>query len=56
MVGSMTQPHMDWDAAYRQEAPPPWSIGRPQPELAALIDAGKVRSEVLDAGCGHAAL
>jgi SAM-dependent methyltransferase len=56
MVGSMTQPHMDWDAAYRQDAPPPWSIGRPQPELAALIDAGKVRGEVLDAGCGHAAL
>ncbi len=52
----MTQPHMDWDAAYRQEAPPPWSIGRPQPELAALIDADKVRSEVLDSGCGHAAL
>jgi 2-polyprenyl-3-methyl-5-hydroxy-6-metoxy-1,4-benzoquinol methylase len=52
----MTQPHMDWDAAYRQEAPPPWSIGRPQPELAVLIDADKVRSEVLDSGCGHAAL
>jgi SAM-dependent methyltransferase len=52
----MTQPHMDWDAAYRQEAPPPWSIGRPQPELAVLIDAGKVRSDVLDSGCGHAAL
>jgi SAM-dependent methyltransferase len=56
MVGSMTQPHMDWDAAYRQEAPPPWSIGEPQPELAVLIDAGKVRGEVLDSGCGHAAL
>ena len=52
----MTQPHMDWDATYRQEAPPPWSIGRPQPELAVLIDQGKVRSDVLDAGCGHAAL
>jgi SAM-dependent methyltransferase len=52
----MTRPHMDWDAAYRQEAPPPWSIGRPQPELAALIDEGKVRSDVLDSGCGHAAL
>ncbi|MBV9350963.1 MAG: class I SAM-dependent methyltransferase [Mycobacterium sp.] len=52
----MTRPGMDWDAAYRQDAPPPWSIGRPQPELAALIDQGKVRSEVLDAGCGHAAL
>lgn len=52
----MTQPPVDWDAAYRQEAPPPWSIGRPQPELAALIDHDKVRSDVLDAGCGHAAL
>ena len=52
----MTRPHMDWDAAYRQESPPPWSIGRPQPELAVLIDQGKVRSDVLDAGCGHAAL
>jgi SAM-dependent methyltransferase len=56
MVGSMTQPHLDWDAAYRQEAPPPWSIGRPQPELAVVIDSGNVRGDVLDAGCGHAAL
>jgi SAM-dependent methyltransferase len=47
---------MDWEAAYRQEAAPPWSIGRPQPELAALIDQGKVHGDVLDAGCGHAAL
>ena len=52
----MTRPDMDWDAAYRQDAPPPWSIGRPQPELAALVDQGRIRSEVLDAGCGHAAL
>ncbi|OBI86686.1 class I SAM-dependent methyltransferase [Mycobacterium sp. 1245805.9] len=52
----MTQPQMDWDAAYRQETPPPWSIGRPQPELAALIDEGKIRSDVLDSGCGHAEL
>ncbi len=52
----MTQPSIDWDAAYRQEAPPPWSIGRPQPELATLIDQGKVRGDVLDSGCGHAAL
>lgn len=52
----MTEPSIDWDAAYRQETPPPWSIGRPQPELAALIDEGKIRSDVLDAGCGHAAL
>lgn len=52
----MTQPHMDWDSAYQQDAPPPWSIGQPQPELAALIADGRVRSEVLDAGCGHAEL
>ncbi|MES3636401.1 class I SAM-dependent methyltransferase [Mycobacterium intracellulare] len=52
----MTQPRMDWDSAYQQNTPPPWSIGAPQPELAALIEQGKVRSEVLDAGCGHAAL
>ncbi|WP_431236238.1 class I SAM-dependent methyltransferase (plasmid) [Mycolicibacterium psychrotolerans] len=52
----MTQPSMDWDATYRQEAPPPWSIGQPQPELAALIDQGKIRSDVLDSGCGHAEL
>lgn len=52
----MTEPDRDWDATYRQATPPPWSIGRPQPELARLIDEGKVRSEVLDSGCGHAAL
>lgn len=52
----MTQPGMDWDAAYRQEAPPPWSIGRPQPELAVLIDQGRIRGDVLDSGCGHAEL
>ncbi|UCZ60239.1 class I SAM-dependent methyltransferase [Mycolicibacterium phocaicum] len=51
---------MDWDSAYREEAgfdgPPPWNIGEPQPELAALIEAGKVTGEVLDAGCGYAEL
>ncbi|GAT12932.1 class I SAM-dependent methyltransferase [Mycolicibacterium novocastrense] len=55
----MTNPSrdaMDWDGLYRQETLPPWSIGQPQPELAALIDAGKVHSDVLDSGCGHAAL
>ncbi|WP_181411288.1 class I SAM-dependent methyltransferase [Mycolicibacterium fortuitum] len=52
----MTQPQMDWENAYRQESPPPWSIGAPQPELARLIEQGKVHGEVLDAGCGHAAL
>ncbi|GAS99783.1 thiopurine S-methyltransferase [Mycolicibacterium canariasense] len=52
----------DFDTVYRGESPvfggarPAWSIGRPQPELAALIDAGQVRGPVLDAGCGEAAL
>ncbi len=51
---------MDWDSAYRQQAsfegPPPWNIGEPQPELAQLIAQGKVRSDVLDVGCGYAEL
>ncbi|EFG77444.1 methyltransferase domain protein [Mycobacterium parascrofulaceum ATCC BAA-614] len=51
---------MDWDGAYREQAhfegPPPWNIGEPQPELAALAAAGKFRSDVLDAGCGVAEL
>lgn len=51
---------MDWDSAYREqgefEGPPPWNIGEPQPELAALIAAGRFRSDVLDAGCGFAEL
>jgi SAM-dependent methyltransferase len=51
---------IDWDSAYREEGdfegPPPWNIGEPQPELAALVTAGKVRSDVLDAGCGYAEL
>ncbi|WP_343599418.1 class I SAM-dependent methyltransferase [Mycobacterium sp.] len=53
----------DFDPAYRGQAAefgpgarPPWSIGEPQPELAALIEAGKVHGDVLDAGCGEAAV
>ena len=52
----MTPPHVDWDGLYRETTRPAYSIGEPQPELAAVIEQGKVRSEVLDAGCGHAAL
>ncbi|GFG98671.1 class I SAM-dependent methyltransferase [Mycobacterium timonense] len=60
----MTQPtHEMFEAAYRGEAPemgegnrPPWSIGEPQPEIAALIEAGKFQDDVLDAGCGEAAV
>lgn len=51
---------MDWDDAYKGEGafagPPPWNIGEPQPELAALVRDGKVSGHVLDAGCGHAEL
>jgi 2-heptyl-1-hydroxyquinolin-4(1H)-one methyltransferase len=57
-----TQPEQEmFDAAYRGEAEemkgmrPPWSIGEPQPEIQALIDAGRVHGDVLDAGCGEAA-
>jgi 2-heptyl-1-hydroxyquinolin-4(1H)-one methyltransferase len=51
-----------FESAYRGEAAemglgnkPPWSIGEPQPEIAALIEAGKFHGDVLDAGCGEAA-
>ncbi|MGZ8808594.1 MAG: class I SAM-dependent methyltransferase [Mycobacterium sp.] len=59
----MTQPTNEmFESAYRGEAPemsgakPPWSIGEPQPELAALIELGKFKGDVLDAGCGEAAI
>ncbi len=52
-----------FDAAYRGEseqmglgAKPPWSIGEPQPELAALIEQGKFHGDILDVGCGEAAI
>lgn len=54
---------LQFDAAYRGEseqmglgAKPPWSIGEPQPELAALIEQGKFHGDVLDVGCGEAAI
>jgi SAM-dependent methyltransferase len=60
----MTTPSQDlFENAYKGEAAelglgtkPPWSIGEPQPEIAALIEAGKFRGEVLDVGCGEAAV
>ena len=39
-------PEADFEAAYA--GAPPWDIGRPQPELAAL----ELRGAVLDVGCG----
>jgi SAM-dependent methyltransferase len=53
---------LDFDPAYRGAGPfshagkPPWSLGEPQPEIAALIEQGRIHGEVLDAGCGEAAL
>jgi SAM-dependent methyltransferase len=60
----MTSPKdFSYDSAYRGEAPavgmgspPPWSIGEAQPDLAALIEQGKFHGDVLDVGCGEAAV
>ena len=62
--GDMTRLSSDsFESAYRGEDSemgagnrPPWSIGEPQPDIAALIDAGKFHGHVLDAGCGEAAV
>jgi len=50
-----------FESAYKGEAAemglgskPPWSIGEPQPEIAALIEQGKFHGDVLDVGCGEA--
>src|SRR4029453_19439352 len=40
----------DFDLAY--EGTPPWEIGRPQPALLALAEAGAIRGRILDVGCG----
>src|SRR5262249_58823484 len=34
------------------EGTPPWDIGRPQPALQAIADAGGLTGRVLDSGCG----
>lgn len=60
----MTNPTSEmFESAYRGEAEvigagtrPPWSIDEPQPEIRALIDAGRFHGDVLDAGCGEAAV
>ena len=60
----MTTPSQDlFESAYKGEAAelgvgakPPWSIGEPQPDIAALIEQGKFRGDVLDVGCGEAAV
>src|SRR6476660_2854784 len=60
----MITPSQDlFENAYKGEATelglgtkPPWSIGEPQPEIAALIAQGKFHGDVLDVGCGEAAV
>src|ERR1700756_3534878 len=60
----MTAPtEFEFESVYRGESTqlgegirPPWSLGEPQPELAALIEQGKFSGDVLDAGCGEGAI
>jgi 2-heptyl-1-hydroxyquinolin-4(1H)-one methyltransferase len=60
----MTTPHdFEFEAIYRGTggpfgpgAKPPWSLGEPQPELASLVEQGKFHGDVLDVGCGEAAV
>lgn len=39
-----------FDSAY--VGTPPWDIGRPQPEVVRLAEAGMIEGRVLDVGCG----
>jgi SAM-dependent methyltransferase len=41
-----------WDASYRDAAPAPWDIGRPQPAVVRVAAQGGFFGAVLDAGCG----
>lgn len=40
----------DFDSSYL--GTPPWDIGRPQPQIVQLAEAGKITGRVLDVGCG----
>ena len=42
---------MGFEWAYRS-GEPPWDIGRPQPAIARLAEAGTIEGAVLDVGCG----
>jgi SAM-dependent methyltransferase len=49
-VSDIDVPH-DWDDSYAGP-PPPWDLGRPQPRFLRLAEAGALRGDLLDAGCG----
>jgi cyclopropane fatty-acyl-phospholipid synthase-like methyltransferase len=40
-----------YEAAYL-EGSPPWDIGRAQPALVSLLEAGRITGRVIDIGCG----
>lgn len=40
-----------WDDAYLHNRAP-WDIGRPQPAIVRVVDAGDLQEPVLDSGCG----
>lgn len=40
-----------FEAAYL-EGSPPWDIGRAQPALVTLAEAGRITGRVIDLGCG----
>jgi cyclopropane fatty-acyl-phospholipid synthase-like methyltransferase len=40
-----------WDEVYQRDTAP-WEIGRPQPALVRVADAGELASPLLDSGCG----
>ena len=61
VTANATVPVDAFDAAYagterfmgiHEPGRPPWEIGRPQPAVVALADAGVITGRVLDAGCG----
>jgi SAM-dependent methyltransferase len=40
-----------FETAYLEDSPP-WDIGRAQPELVSLVEAGRITGRVIDLGCG----
>ncbi len=50
-TGSDAPPQEVFHQAYEGQLPP-WVIDRPQADVVALVEAGGVRGEVLDIGCG----